>query len=173
MSESSAAASPIQGKWYLLRTKSRQEARAEDNLRRQGYHCYCPSMTAQKIRQGRRVDVEEIMFPGYLFIWLSDGNNWSPIRSTFGVLGMVAFNGQPLAVDASIIDELQQQREAIETSPRGEWARGDKLSVTQGPFRHLQAVFERFDGLERAVILLDILQQQQRITLPLSSVRPG
>ena len=172
MSESSAAISPVQGKWYLLRAKSRQESRAEDNLRRQGYHCYCPRVTVQKIRQGRRVEFDEIMFPGYLFIWLSDCNNWSPIRSTFGVLEMVAFNGRPLVVDASIIDELQQ-RETIETSPRGAWARGDKLSVTQGPFRNLQAIFERFDGLERAVILLDILQQQQRITLPLSSVQPA
>ena len=158
------------GRWYLLRTKPRQEARAEDNLRRQAYHCYCPRMAVQKIRHGRRVVDEEAMFPGYLFIFLSGRDNWSPIRSTYGVLKMVAFNGQPLAVPTSIIDELQQ-REAGKTPAREALTRGDKLSIVRGPFVNLQAVFERFDGEERVVVLLDILQQQQRLKLPLTDIQ--
>lgn len=169
MSENRETA-PADGRWYLLRTKSRQEARAEDNLRRQAYHCYCPRMAVQKIRNGRRVAGEEVMFPGYLFIFLAEHENWSPIRSTYGVLKMVAFNGQPLAVPTSIIEELQQH-EAGKTPAREPLTRGDKLSIVRGPFVNLQAVFERFDGEERVVVLLDILQQQQRLKLPLADIQ--
>lgn len=158
------------GRWYLLQTKSRQEFRAEENLRRQGYHCYDPRMSVQRIRHGRCVDVEERMFPGYLFIWLSNRDNWGPIRSTFGVLKIVAFNGEPLAVSASIVEELKQ-RETGRASAREALAKGDAVSVVRGPFRNLQAAFERFDGVERAVVLLDILQRQHCIKLPLTDIQ--
>ena len=71
-------------KWYLIKTKPRQEQIAILNLERQHYYVYCPSaLINQK---------NVVLFPGYLFIQLdSEMQNWSPIKSTKGVLNFVRF----------------------------------------------------------------------------------
>ena len=84
--------------WYAIQTKVRQESLAVTNLDRQGFTCYLPLITLEKLRRGKKVMVEEAMFPGYLFIELDasgTGQSWAPIRSTFGVSKLVSFGGQP------------------------------------------------------------------------------
>jgi len=41
-----------------------------DNLHRQGYPCYLPSIPTEKIRHGLLAVVDEPLFPRYLFIRL-------------------------------------------------------------------------------------------------------
>ena len=84
--------------WYLVQTKPRQEQCALDNLQRQGYECYLPTLRAEKIRQGAVAVVAEPLFPRYLFIRLSQENSapsWAPIRSTKGVTRLVSFGVEP------------------------------------------------------------------------------
>ncbi len=38
--------------WHLVHTKPRQERCALDNLDRQGYQCYFPTIPSEKLRQG-------------------------------------------------------------------------------------------------------------------------
>tara|TARA_B110000971_G_scaffold102051_1_gene104949 strand:- start:789 stop:938 length:150 start_codon:yes stop_codon:yes gene_type:complete len=42
-------------RWYLIQTKPRQEIRAQNNLKQQGYKVYSPMLSVGKIpqRQGR------------------------------------------------------------------------------------------------------------------------
>jgi len=54
--------------WYLLHCKPRQDECAEEHLLRQGYVCYRPQQTCERIVRGRRQIVVESLFPGSLFI---------------------------------------------------------------------------------------------------------
>jgi len=54
--------------WFLVQTKPRQERRAVENLERQGVMSFCPVVNMEKISRGRRMVVEEVLFPGYLFV---------------------------------------------------------------------------------------------------------
>ena len=47
---------------------------------------------------------------------------------------------------------------------------GEKLLIKEGPFSGLEAVFESYDGNERVIILLNFLNKQQKLTLPIGSV---
>ena len=71
-------------KWYLIRTKARQEQIAINNLHNQDYIVYCPRALINK--------KNVVLFPGYLFILLDENlQNWSPIKSTRGVKNFVRF----------------------------------------------------------------------------------
>ncbi len=73
--------------WYLVHTKPRQEKCALENLQRQGFQCYLPTLPAEKLRQGVLTVADEPLFPRYLFIRLGQGDSaksWAPIRSTKG-----------------------------------------------------------------------------------------
>lgn len=155
--------------WYLIQCKPRQDERAEENLVRQGYACYRPMHTCEKIARGKRQMVKESLFPGYLFIQLSRLDNWAPLRSTRGVSRLVTFGNQPTPIDANLISQLQRRCSA--TPPDQFLESGDKVRIDQGPFAELEAIFLSMDGNERVVILMNILQRDQKIRVPLSSIR--
>ncbi|WP_231702187.1 transcription/translation regulatory transformer protein RfaH [Halopseudomonas litoralis] len=156
--------------WYLIQCKPRQEARAEENLRNQHFPCYCPFHTIEKIQHGRRVVTKQPLFPGYLFINLCKlTDNWHSIRSTRGVLRMVTFAGEPLAVADEIIENLRTRLASTDSKPLFE--EGGKVTVTEGPFKDLDAVFCKTDGNERAIILLTMLHREHQVRVPLSQLK--
>lgn len=73
--------------WYLLQSKLRQEAVAQDNLVARDYTVYCPKA---KINQ-KTVN----LFPRYLFVQLGEqADNWTPIPlpKALPILCVLAWN---------------------------------------------------------------------------------
>jgi transcriptional antiterminator RfaH len=156
-------------RWYLIQCRPREDERALENLERQEYQCYAPSYIVERWRQGRRLRLSEPLFPGYLFIHLDRVNdNWRPIRSTRGVNRIVSFNGEPPAVPDEIIEGIRTRLNAAPLTPR--FRPGERVRVTKGPFAEIEAIFVATKGEERVILLLDILQQEQRLSFPASSV---
>ena len=153
--------------WYLVHCKPRQDERAEENLRRQGYACYRPQHSCERIVRGRRQIIVESLFPGYLFIQLATDANWAPLRSTRGVSRIVGFGGMPLRLDDSLIEHLQQRTTAA-VKPALE--AGDSVRIIEGGFAELDAIFVAMDGEQRVILLLNMLNRQQQISMPLLSV---
>ena len=97
----------IPARWYLIQTKPRQEARAEEHLLRQHFECYRPLKAPAPLRGSQGTKSGEALFPGYLFIRLDCiHDNWYPIRSTRGVSRVVSFGGQPTPVRDELIEQL-------------------------------------------------------------------
>lgn len=154
--------------WYLIHCKAKQDTRAEENLVRQGFTCFRPSYQHERIYQGKRQSISESLFPGYLFIQLSLHDNWMPLRSTRGILRAVSFGGQPVRVANDIIGRLQ----AHESGPRvpAVLTRGVAVKFNGGAFAELEAIFLTMDGDERVVLLMNFLQREQSVSVPLSSI---
>lgn len=145
-------------RWYLIQTKPRQESRADENLRRQHFECYWPKKTGD----GTCDDAAEALFPGYLFIRLDRQlDNWYPIRSTRGVARVVSFGSEPTPVRDELIEELRQRLAAPATRPHFE--PGERVQVRGGSLKELEAIFISPDGEERSVILLNLLQREQKV----------
>ncbi|KAA0690830.1 transcription/translation regulatory transformer protein RfaH [Halopseudomonas laoshanensis] len=159
------------GSWYLIQCKPRQETRALENLRNQSFTCYAPMHPVEKIRHGKRVTLDEPLFPGYLFINLCEfTESWHPIRSTRGVLRMVTFANKTLPVAVSIVEGIKLR---LSTCDKGKslFAHGDAVAVTEGPFRDLEAIFSSLEGEERAIILLNLMHRQHELRIPLKALR--
>lgn len=161
---------PRQAAWYVVQCRANQNFRAQENLENQGFTCFQPQLRVEKLRAGRRVQRKEPLFPGYLFIQLhKEGQSWHSIRSTRGVQKLVAFGDRPMAMPDEIIEKLRiktdsRNAETLVIQP------GDRLRIESGPFANFEAVFERFDGQERVVVLLGMLHKQHALTLALKDV---
>lgn len=153
--------------WYLLQCKPRQDQRAEEHLQRQGYPFYRPRLRVEQIVRGRVQVKEQSLFPGYLFIALGDADNWAPLRSTRGVSRVVVFGGLPLKVEPGLIEQLQQR---IEKVPMPALQKGECVRVTDGCFAELDAIFMAMDGEGRVMLLLNLLNRQQQVSVPLASI---
>jgi transcriptional antiterminator RfaH len=158
-------------RWYVVQCKPREERRALENLERQQFLCYLPTLSVEKLRQGTRVEVEECLFPGYLFIHLDEvRDDWHPIRSTRGVIQIVRFNLHPLPVRDELVETIRQRLEV--TPPKIPYLQpGERVRLIEGCFSNLEAIFVADDGTERVTLLMNILHSEQKVTVPLASVR--
>ena len=162
----------VLGQWYVVHTKPRQEATAHEHLARQGYDCYLPMMTVQRIRRGKWVEDTECLFRRYLFIRLIAGqSNFSPIRSTRGVSSLVRIGTAPAIVPDAVIEALQ----AIPHRAPPLFEAGAAVTITEGVFAGLDAEFvglkQMPDGEMRALVLLQLLSKLQKIPIPATAIR--
>lgn len=159
------------GEWYLLQTHPRQEARAQTHLNNQGFEVFFPQVAEAQLKQGKESQRLVPLFPNYLFVRLRAGvDNWSPIRSTRGVLRLVAFGGRPRPVEEHIITAIQQR--LAQAAPPKALTKGDKLLLQTGEGASaIEAIFQRYAGEERVIVLLNLLQRQQEVSVKLSQVK--
>ncbi|SFC02880.1 transcriptional antiterminator RfaH [Marinospirillum celere] len=156
--------------WYVIQCKAKESFRAAENLQNQGYEVFHPYIQVEKLRQGKIRLVEEPLFPYYLFIHLSDvADNWRPLRSTRGVLKLVSFGNKPVKISDQLIAQL---RERTQPQPKDYLKAGEQVLIEEGPFKGLNAIFQSRKGEERVVLLLQLLQKQQRLEMPVTSIRP-
>ena len=155
-------------RWYLIQTKPRQEGRAQEHLQRQLFECYRPVKHGEK-KRGSRGPAEEELFPGYLFIRMDQtSDNWYPIRSTRGVARIVTFGGLPIPVKDELIVQIRER--LLAAPPKVAFEQGDAVRISAEGFNDVEAIFLTADGDERAVILLNLLHREQKVTLPVSSL---
>ncbi len=156
--------------WYLVHTKPRQENTAVENLKRQDYTCYLPTVKRRRRSQMRWVQQIEPLFPRYLFIQLDqDNDNWAPIRSTRGVAQLVRFGGMPAKLPQTLIDCLSQQ-EQQQADDLPVFKPGESVRVLDGVMQGYQGIFDSHCGQARVHILLDIAGRHTRLQLPADAI---
>ncbi len=159
--------------WFLIHTKIRQEQIALDNLQRQGFECFLPLVRAEKLRRGALKVVQEPLFPRYLFTRLGterESQSWGPIRSTLGVSRLVTFGQTPASIEAELVAEIRDRTERTDVQLR-HFQPGEQVTVTEGPFLGMEAVYQMTDGEGRVMVLLNILSKQVKLTVAPTSVR--
>ena len=156
--------------WLLLQVKPRQEIRALENLERQQGECYCPLIQVKKLRRGKRIQVEEALFPGYLFIKFNPHKSnltYTTIRSSRGVSKIVTFGSDPIKVPEALIlkiKDFEKGHVPILSAPSLP-QKGDAVIIVDGPFKGLQCVYSQMDGQQRSIVLISLLHQQTPISL--------
>lgn len=158
----------IGGSWYVVQTKPRQEFRAQEHLRNQGFQCVLPTLRVEKIHHGKRVFVNEPLFSRYLFIELgAPDTKWGVLRSTRGVSRLVEFGGAPAKLPSDWLDHFLHQTSA----PRRLFEPGQRVVVTQGPFSGLEGIYKMPDGESRAIVLMELLSRPCKAAFSVAALR--
>ncbi len=162
--------------WYAVLCKPRKEIVAEENLERQGFRIYLPRIQVPKRRRGQWQDVVEPLFPRYLFVNVdADQISVAPIRSTLGVTGLVRFADRPARVPCEVIQALMNAADldtGLHKFGRPLFQPGDRVRFMEGPFAGLEGIFSLEKGEERAIVLLELLGNQNRVPVPRSWLEP-
>ena len=158
--------------WFLLQTKVKQEQRAAENLERQDVVSFCPMIRVDKISRGRRAEVLDVLFPGYLFVQLGESSvSTTAVRSTRGISHFVTSAGAPIKVPRGLVDQLRQRVTADADMVMSQLPKsGAKMQVIDGPFKGLNAVFTEPDGNNRAIVMVTLLSQQVKTSMPFASL---
>lgn len=154
-------------RWFVVSCKPRQELVAQENLLRQGFHVYLPCIKVQKRRQGKWIDVVEVLFPRYIFIRIDPvKNSIAPVRSTRGVVGLVRFGGQPAVLADEVMDALLQREDtdsSLHQESRPLFCAGEAVKLLEGSLAGMEGIFVQEDGEKRVIVLLELLGKANKV----------
>ncbi len=163
--------------WYVVHAKPRQEALALEHLERQGYEVWLPRACVTRRLRGQWVERVEPLFPRYLFLHADvDVTDISPVRSTRGCSTVVRMAGKPAVVPDAVVEWLMASADAesglhrIGRSVQTRLKPGEKVRVIEGPFEGAEGLLESVKGAERAVVLLKVLAESARVTVPVAQL---
>jgi transcriptional antiterminator RfaH len=163
-------------RWYVIRSKPRNEGTAQAHLERQGFHVYFPRIRNPARIRGRWSHRIEPLFPRYLFLQIDSGRqSLTSVRSTVGVTDVVRFGAEYATVPDEIVQELMNRADpdtGVHKLERSLFMAGMQVRVSGGPFDGLEGVFERHDGDDRVLILLDVLGRETRVRIPIDQAVP-
>lgn len=166
-----------QSDWFLAYSKPRLEEVALENLLRQGYEAWCP--TIKKVPARRRKSDEaalfgqEVLFPRYVFFRPAHAEqSIGPVRSTQGVVSMVRFGVEFARLSheklVQIAHWVEQQQDLGAAELMG-LKPGTAVKVTAGPLKGLDALV-RMTAADRVVVLLQLLGKDHEVALPYQSL---
>jgi transcriptional antiterminator RfaH len=156
-------------RWYVVQTQINGEAKAVQNLLRQGYEVYLPRYLKRR-RHARKVDfVAKPLFPRYLFVAIDMATQrWRSIQSTSGVSHLVTNGDEPAVVPEGVVRALKVREDAkgfvaLDAAPA--FMPGDKVRVLAGAFMDNAGLFNGMVDHDRVSILLEMLGRQVRVVL--------
>jgi transcriptional antiterminator RfaH len=156
--------------WHIVYTKPRQELRALKQLQQQLFEVFLPTIAVERRQRGRLQVVDEALFSRYLFIRFDHTNApWHRIRNTLGVSSLLKIGTEPAQISDAMVQLLMQRTQA----PLALYQEGDPVHVVDGPFSGLEGIFAHKDGEMRAMVLIELLNKTQRLTLPMDAIAPG
>jgi transcriptional antiterminator RfaH len=158
-------------RWYVVRTKPKQEARAEMNLRAWGVELLAPKVREMSARSRSGLYSIAPLFPCYLFARFDAAILLPKIRLTRGVHSVVGLGECATPVEDAIVDFIRDRVQDDGFVRIEEPEPGEVVKIVDGPLRTLTGVFQRRRGHDRAVILLALLGAQVHVEIAMAAVR--
>ena len=143
--------------WYALYTKPHKERQVRTLLQGQNIEVYLPTVRRKQRRRDRPDRV--VYFPCYLFARIDFTEMpQSTIAWMPGVRRIVSMGSQPAVVADELVNLIRERLEGIEQVGYGSFKQGDRVRITSGPLRDLEAVFDQpLSAADRVRVLLEVV----------------
>lgn len=156
--------------WYALQVWSRKENSVSSYLQGLGFECFLPTYKSQRKWSDRVKELEQPLFPGYLFCRF-DFQNRRPLVMAPGVLHIVGNGKVPLPVATEEIERIQL---AVHSDAlRQPWPYievGERVRVNHGSLRGLEGILINFKGSHRVVLSVSLLQRSVAVEVDIGWV---
>ena len=159
-------------RWYAIQTKGNKEKEVAKRLTDLKFEIFLPWLRDRRRIGSKYHWVLVPLFPGYLFCRLDVVVSGKTARYSPGVKDFLRFGNEITEIPNDIIVALKERcPEGIAAVNPVSLAAGDSVSINEGPFAGLQAIFEKkMKGSERVAVLLELLGRQTRLILPSETV---
>jgi transcriptional antiterminator NusG len=141
--------------WYAIHTYAGYENAVAKNLsQRIGslgmeekiFNVLVPTEKKIKIKSGKRVEVEEKIYPGYVLVdMIVTDDSWYVVRNTPRVTGFVGSGVYPVPLSEKEINELFSRMNSDTAKHKIDLLTGDVVMIVEGPFKDLEGRVEEVD----------------------------
>ena len=157
--DSTPSGSIAKPSWYALQVRSRKEGYVASQIEGQGYECLLPTYKSARKWSDRVKEVEQPLFPGYLFCRF-DFQNRRSVITTPGVLQVVGYGRTAISVSD---EEIQSLQLAVSSGmPKQPWPYlevGQRVRVNYGTLSGLEGILVNVKGNHRVILSVTLLQR--------------
>lgn len=167
-----AAPAAVAACWYAAYTHARHEKKVAQQLEERRINHFLPVYHSIRKWKDRRKELELVLFPSYVFVYLSPAERLRVLQLP-GVVRFVSFNGQPAPLPGTEIEAL---RNALAQGVRAEHhpylAVGCRVKVTHGPMAGAEGILLRAKNNCRIVISIDAILRSIAVEINEEDVTP-
>ncbi len=143
--------------WYAIHTYAGYENAVVRNMKQRvesmemGHKIFdaiVPTEKTIKIKNGKRVEEDEKVFPGYILIdMIVDDKSWYVVRNTPRVTGFVGTGVNPVPVsDKEMLDVIARMKKD-NTMHEAMFTEGEPIMIIDGPFKDTEGTVLHFDAV--------------------------
>lgn len=145
-SQSSQSSQPTQPKaqWYVVHTYSGHEAKVSTTLKQRiesqkltdkVLDIIVPTQEKIEIKEGKKAQVKEKIFPGYLLIrMIMDDASWLAVRTTPGITSFVGSANRPTPLPDEEVETIKKFMAMEAPKFKTTFSINEAIKITDGPF---------------------------------------
>jgi len=141
--------------WYVIHTYAGYENAVMRNLKQRIeslgmedkiFNVIVPTEKKIKIKNGKRVEEEEKIYPGYILVDMTvTDDSWYVVRNTPRVTGFVGSGVYPVPIDKTEVDALFARMNKDTATHKIDLAKDDAILIIDGPFKELEGKVAEVD----------------------------
>ncbi|HUW24202.1 MAG TPA: transcription termination/antitermination protein NusG [Patescibacteria group bacterium] len=169
-------------RWYVVHTYSGHEARVMASLRQRVETMHLsdrileiliPTQEQIQIRAGKKHQVTEKIFPGYILVrMILDDNSWLTVRTTQGVTGFVGVGNKPTPISDEEVTTIQKFMSLEAPKYRAKFSVSEAVKIIDGPFSEFLGSIESIDEERGKVrVLVSIFGRETPVELDFLQVK--
>lgn len=162
--------------WYAIHTYSGYEDNVSRNLKQRIeslgfedkiFNVLVPKEKKIRIKGGKREVIEEKIYPGYVLVeMLVSDDSWYVVRNTPNVTGFIGAGTVPTPLAQEEIDVLMERMGVEEPQYQVDVQVGDRVKVTDGPFKDFDGAISEVDPERgRVKVLVTIFGRETPVEL--------
>lgn len=151
--------------WYTIKVQNNREKSVSERLKsemmrefNQEISFLIPTQGIISVKDGKKVQKEQILYPGYIFV---ETNNIDKIahlvKTTNGATNVLRDNkGTPIILKQSEVDRMIGEKEANKVSLETSFVLGEKVEIVSGPFAKFKGNIESMD-IDKNKVKVEVL----------------
>ena len=171
--------------WYVVNTVSGYEYKVKEKLemmivnspeiQESIFRVVVPEQTIVEFKDGVKKEKIKKMFPGYVLVeMIMSDEVWFIVRNTQGVTGFIGSSGKgakPIPLMPDEVDRILSNMGMSRIDLEKELAPGNKVKITDGPFKNMVGKVKSYDIENKKVeLLLDLFGQETSVEVGLSEI---
>ena len=142
-------------RWYVIHTYSGYEEAVANNLKQRKesfgvddkiFEIIVPKEKKIRIRDGKRKEVEEKLYPGYVLVqMIVTDESWYVVRNTPNVSGFVGAGTTPVPLTEEEVSVLMKRIKEEVPQYKINVEEGDMVKITDGPFKDFDGKVSEVD----------------------------
>ena len=159
-------------RWYVLKTKPRNEERAHNYLEQNGINTFLPLMETSSFNAGNGAKKVKPLFPSYLFAQFDLMQNYPLVKWGKGVNKILGFGKYPTPIADEVLSIIQSRTDESNIVKKAyHLNENDCIRIVSGPLKDLLGLFEHWVADSgRVRVLLNLIGYQPKVELHYSQV---
>ena len=168
--------------WYAIHTYSGYEDNVARSLKQRIeslgfedriFNVLVPKEKKIRIKGGKRETIEEKIFPGYVLVeMVVDDASWYVVRNTPNVTGFIGAGTTPTPLSHSEVEMLVKRMGVQEPKYKVDVAIGDRVKITDGPFKDFDGKVSEVDPEKgRVKVLVTIFGRETPVELDFLQIK--